>query len=148
MPLNLSNDVYQQLMQMPKIFIGPRFQLPMDDETLTYTLQAVNSLETFSLRVERKTIFELRRSKFNTSFTREPIFRLEVEGRPHINPDGEKIGRNHVHVYKEGYGLSWTYPLETFSETLFKNPDEFNSLFADFCEYCNIEYSGNYQGVI
>ena len=147
MPLILTQNEYDRLMQLRKTF-DSCIKLPMDDEKVSYTLHALDSSETFLLNIERKRIFEIRRSKLNTSFSKEPILRVEVDGRPHINPDGERIGRNHIHIYKQGYGLSWAYPLETFSDELFKDATNFNILFSDFCKYSNIEFKEVYQGVL
>ncbi len=62
---------------------------------------------------------------------------MEIGGKPHTNPDGKMIGRNHIHIHKEGYGLRWAYDLENFLSEFSVNGD-FNVLFEEICAYCNI----------
>ena len=42
-----------------------------------------------------------------------PLLRLDLDpGRPHSNPDGQKIEGNRLHIYKMNYGHTWAYPLD------------------------------------
>ena len=66
-----------------------------------------------------------------------------------MNPDGTKISANHIHIFKEGYGLSWAYELSQFNDILFKSPNDFNQMFYDFCKYCNVSLDDtSIQGVM
>ncbi|KFI54683.1 DUF6978 family protein [Bifidobacterium callitrichos] len=40
------------------------------------------------------------------------LMRLCVEGTPHTNPGGSKIGRTHLHVYHEGVDDRVAYPID------------------------------------
>jgi hypothetical protein len=72
--------------------------------------------------------------------------RLDIGGGRHSNPDGEVIDGPHLHIYTEGYGDKWAYPL----------PDEFTddiSLMVKFVEFlrcCKIDNVNDLQlqGVI
>lgn len=44
-------------------------------------------------------------------FTNVTLLRLDIDTKPHRNPDGQKISGTHLHVYREGYGDSWAYEL-------------------------------------
>lgn len=145
--VELSDEEYSRLMLLPKEFTSiPRLPRPIDKKC--YTIKSIDGNEVFLLTVERNIIFELSKSKLNTSYYKVPIFRVEYNGPPHRNPNGVAIGRNHVHIYRSGFGMSWAYPLETFSDFLFKHPDNFNELFQDFCNYCHIKNLQLVQGVI
>lgn len=147
MSIELTDNEYLRLISMPKEFQSVPI-LPVEVEKKSYTVRSKDGKETFLLTAERNVIFELSKSKLNSSYSREPIFRVEYNCRPHLNPDGAIIGRNHVHVYKSGYGMSWAYPLETFDPVLFKQPADFNVFFFDFCSYCHIDNIQLVQGVI
>ena len=147
MSLELTDAEFKKLIAMPKAFVSLP-QLPTTTDKKAYAVRSIDEKESFILTAERNYVFELSKSKLNTSYSREPIFRVEFNSRPHRNPDGTLIGRNHVHIYREGYGMTWAYPLESFDKTLFKYPQDFNILFSDFCSYCNIGNLQFIQGVI
>jgi len=63
------------------------------------------------------------------------LVRLDFGGAPHRNPDGEEIGSPHLHLYREGYGDKWAYPVPV---DRFPNlADPWRAL-SDFMQYCNI----------
>ena len=53
-----------------------------------------------------------------------PIIRLDIDGRNHKNPDATpsltflapfrniKVGKRHMHIYVEGFGLTWAFPVQ------------------------------------
>lgn len=63
------------------------------------------------------------------------LFRLDTSGPRHWNPDGTFVEGPHIHIYKEGYGDKWAYPLEQYIST---NPSDMIVLFCDFLSYINI----------
>ena len=63
------------------------------------------------------------------------LVRLDLDGPPHRNPDGEEIGSRHLHLYKEGYGMKWAVSIP---EDAFKNLDNAYDTLSDFMIYCNI----------
>ena len=66
-------------------------------------------------------IISLRRNPFEIRLhmrtKRDNIGLLRVDGAPfHANPDGTELRDTpHLHVYREGYGLSWAEPIEWYS---------------------------------
>ena len=40
-----------------------------------------------------------------------PLIRLDIDGRPHTNPDGTVLGRTHIHRYRAGHALNWAEEL-------------------------------------
>ena len=61
--------------------------------------------------------------------------RLDLDGPPHRNPDGEEIPCPHLHIYREGYGDNWAVPAPTD-----RYPDCGNlfATFEAFMVHCNI----------
>lgn len=39
------------------------------------------------------------------------LVRLEIDGSPHRNPDDIEMECPHIHLYREGYGTKWAFPL-------------------------------------
>jgi hypothetical protein len=144
--MKLTDEEFNRVFELKKFFDGD-ICLPKQNERKFYTLKSIDGFEHFELNIERKTRIELKKIKLHHSYFKEPIVRLEVDAPPHKNPDGKRVGRNHIHIYREGYGLTWAYELDEFSDTLFRKKDDFISIFNDFCVYCNIENNLNLQGV-
>lgn len=79
----------------------------------------------------------LSKLKFHTRSHKVIVLaRLDIDGAPHTNPDGEILDGTHLHIYREGYEDKWAEPL---SSDDFKNPSNIRQIYGDFCRYCNIE---------
>ena len=63
------------------------------------------------------------------------LARLCFGGPPHANPDGMMVGSPHVHLYAEGYGDKWAYPLP---ESSFPDSHSARQLFDNFLRYCRV----------
>lgn len=61
--------------------------------------------------------------------------RLDFGGAPHRNPDDQEIGSPHLHLYREGYGDKWAFPvpIEHFPRT----SDLWETL-EDFLRFCHV----------
>lgn len=64
------------------------------------------------------------------------LFRIDYDGPRHQNPNGEYVGCPHIHIYKEGYGDKWAYPL---SEYIDCKDDDILILFKKFLAYINVK---------
>jgi hypothetical protein len=68
------------------------------------------------------------------------LARLDLGGAAHRNPDDEEIECPHIHLYREGYGDKWAFPL---------HPDKFSdttdtwTLFQEFMVFVNISVAPN-----
>jgi hypothetical protein len=62
------------------------------------------------------------------------LLRLDLNGPPHRNPDGNRVPCPHLHIYREGYDVRWAYSLEP---TQFSDPSRVVDTLADFLRYCN-----------
>ena len=73
------------------------------------------------------------------------LVRLDVDGAPHTNPDGERLSGTHLHLFREGYDDRWAYPVDVNTFTLLSDP---GTTFQEFCAFCKIESPPPVQGVI
>ena len=39
------------------------------------------------------------------------LARLDINGAPHRNPDDVEVPATHLHLFREGYGDKWAYPV-------------------------------------
>jgi hypothetical protein len=101
----------------------------------TYDLVGDDRQERFLLDLWRGT-FRLSKFRFQERARKVIVLvRLDVDGSPHTNPDGLRIGGTHLHRYREGYEDKWAVPLD---RALFTNPANAVRTLGEFCAYCNI----------
>jgi len=53
----------------------------------------------------------IRKYTFQTRLNVIALIRLDINGRPHTNPDAVYVGGTHIHRYREGCGLAWAEAL-------------------------------------
>lgn len=68
--------------------------------------------------------------------TAVPLVRLDINGAPHTNPDGSKVGRSHLHLYREGFADAWAVDVDP---SIFQDVDDLQQTLRDFVKYCNIQ---------
>lgn len=91
--------------------------------------------EHFSLDFSRGSI-ELRKAKLQTRARQTVVLvRVDLFGTAHLNPDGEEIPCPHMHLYREGFGDKWAYPLP---QEVFHDPDNLWVTLDNFLVYCNV----------
>lgn len=66
----------------------------------------------------------------------EILVRLDVDGPPHVNPDGADVPCPHIHLYREGFADKWAYALPT---GVFSNTSKLELTFVEFLGYCKVE---------
>ena len=97
------------------------------------SLQSMDKKQTFNLDVTRGYI-ALEKITFQTRARKAVVLvRLDIDGPPHRNPDGEEIGCPHIHLYCEGYGDKWAYPLPDELKCVLDNPYNLLDKFMDYC---------------
>ena len=100
-----------------------------------YELVSIDQKEKFILTVSRNG--KIRRDKCSYSKRYRNVIillRLDNDGRPHINPDGEEIPCPHLHIYREGYYDAWAFPVpESFRDT-----DDLVGTLLDLLRYSNV----------
>ncbi len=116
----------------------------VDDETHDYpgmggsicmSLTSTDKREDFLLDVSRGRI-DLKKGTYqNRSRQIVVLVRLDFGGQPHRNPDDVEVASPHLHIYREGFGDKWAFPVpaDTFS-----NISDLWQTLEDFMRYCNI----------
>ena len=135
-----------QLMAMAKHFVQPPAAIsipPGIDET--YELAGSSSREKFLLDIWRGTIRLSKLKLQNRVRVAIVLVRLDVDGAPHTNPDGQQLSGTHVHLFREGYEDKWAIPVDLGQFTLLTDP---GTTFQEFCAFCKIESPPPVQGVI
>lgn len=102
-------------------------------------LISADGREGFSLDLWRGGI-SLQKAKFqNRARKAIVLLRLDLDTKPHVNPDGERIIGPHIHIYREGFEDRWAYLLNSAQfQSVFQDvTDEWQTL-QDFIHYANI----------
>jgi hypothetical protein len=135
-----------EFLQMVKHIVRPPSTItipPGSDDT--YELAGPNNREVFLLDVWRGTL-RLSKLKYqNRVQTAVILVRLDIDGAPHTNPNGERLSGTHLHLFKEGFDDKWAYPVDLLMFSLLTDPGK---TFHHFCAFCNIEAPPPVQGFI
>ena len=101
----------------------------------TIPLVSVDRRERFILDLRRSRIDYARGTYQNRGRQVVVLVRLDFGGRPHRNPDGDRVESPHLHLYREGYGDKWAFPVP---RERFANLNDRWQTLGDFMAYCNI----------
>ncbi|WP_302826184.1 DUF6978 family protein [Anaerofustis stercorihominis] len=150
---SITNEEFKKLFNMNKYFVNKKNILPSINEEKKYDIISENRKDKFILDTSRKGTYSLHKVKLQKRYaTTISLIRLEIDAPPHVNPDGKKISRDHIHIYKEGYGLAYAYDLESIKQINLNLEDlsDFNKIFIEFCKFCNINIDNRVelQGVL
>ena len=145
----LTDKEFRQLMDLRKFFDSPkRVLLPKNNEKSRYNVLSEDPTETFIVDYDRSGSFELRHKTQLRHHQKNVLVRIEVNRSPHMNPNGEILGRNHIHIYREGESDRWAYDLKSICPDFHEHMNVVE-LFQLFCAYCNIEIASiHLQGVL
>lgn len=120
MSIDLTQSEADFLVGMPKKASSSRvYVFPEAGGKLIIELQSVDETEQFIVDINRSRIKMNGITYQNRAREIFVLRRLDIDGPPHRNPDGEIIPCPHLHMYKEGYGAKWAYPI---------SPEMFNDL--------------------
>ncbi|OOR93753.1 hypothetical protein B0183_02455 [Glaesserella parasuis] len=124
-------------------FSNGEYKFPYMGGSLRLSLHSMDKKETFNLDVTRgyialeKITFQTRARKaivlVRLDIEGPPHRNPDIEGPPHRNPDGEEIICPHIHLYREGYGDKWAYPLLDELKSVLDRPYELLDKFMDYC---------------
>lgn len=136
----------EHLMQVVKHFVHPpdRIDIP-PGVSGTFELTDPNDRERFLLDIWRSTLRISKLTFQNRVRTVVVLARLDVNGAPHTNPDGQSLPGTHLHLFREGYDDKWAIPVDVNKFTLLTDPGK---TFHEFCAFCSIESPPPVQGVI
>ena len=110
---------------------------------ISVPLVSLDERERFILDIRRSRINLQRGSYQNRGRRVIVLVRLCFGGASHPNPDGQEIESPHIHIYREGYGDKWAYPVTAATFTEFTDLSNQWQTFQDFMRYCNIVESPN-----
>lgn len=108
---------------------------PVPGTSVVIPLTSADGREPFILDMYRGRIALAKGTYQNRARQVVILARLDFGGAPHRNPDGEEVDSPHLHLYREGFGDKWAYPL---SSDHFPKPTDAMQLLQDFMRYCNI----------
>ena len=135
MSLILTQAEADAFLDMEKHYTGEDgFEYPSTGGSVRIPLFSHDRREEFSLDVFRSHV-QLEKNTFQNRACKTVILaRLDFGGPPHRNPDDVEIPTPHLHLYREGFGDKWAFPLPED----FVGVDGVGQLLAAFMDYCRI----------
>jgi hypothetical protein len=132
----MTQDDADALLAMPKRFDGMMMlSLPVGSDQRFDLLGVPHPEERFVMDLWRGRRNALK-LKFQTRGRKVVILaRLDINGAPHTNPDGEVVGGTHLHLFREGFGDKWAAPIDPAA---FRDVDDHGLIFDDFCKLCAV----------
>lgn len=134
--INLTQDEADKLMAMDKRAADEKDWLfPPPGERIAIPLTSMDKRENFMLDVTRAQIKLTKATYQNRARAVVTLMRLDLDGPPHRNPDGEEIPCPHLHIYREGCADKWAIPDPV---ARYPNTPDLFSTFEAFMQHCNI----------
>jgi hypothetical protein len=134
--LNLAQADADALLAMEKHRVDDTvYDFPGVGGTLRVPLQSPDKRESFYLDVTRGQIKLIKVTYQNRARGAAILARLDINGAPHRNPNDEEIECPHLHLYREGYGDKWAFPLPS---EIFSNTTDNWLLFNEFLDFINV----------
>jgi hypothetical protein len=134
--IDLTQAEADALISMEKMKVDDSiYQFPQLGESVSIELKSVDKREQFFLDLNRGRI-EIKKLTFQNRARKIVVLvRLDLNGSPHRNPDGEEISCPHLHLYREGFGDKWAFavPADKFPDL-----DHPRNILEAFMYYCNI----------
>jgi len=134
--IEMTQSEADALLAMKKDLVDDKKIISFDaKQVIEFRMHGNEGREEFILNYTRYTINISRRNHHLRGRTVIGLARLDIDGPPHRNPDGEEIGPRHLHFYKEGYALKWARELPENQFPNLNNPDR---TLEDFMKYFNV----------
>jgi len=136
MSVDLTQAEAYQLIAMPKESNeSGTVKFPTAGERLIISLVSSDKTEDFLLDVTRSRIDLAKVTYQNRARVVVVLLRLDLSGPPHRNPDGEEMPCPHLHIYRQGFGDKWAYPVP---QDRFANLGDMMQTLSDFMNECNV----------
>ena len=133
---NLTQAEADALIAMEKRRVDKnQWNYPAFGEQATIPLVSTDGREAFLLDLHRARINLTKGTYQNRSRQVVVLVRLDFGGAPHRNPDGEEIGSPHLHLYREGFGDKWAFPVPS---DRFSDVENSWQTLQDFMRFCHI----------
>lgn len=127
------------LLRMEKVRVNEdQWQFPDLGGRIEIPLASRDHREAFSLDISRRRIALT--TKYQTR-ARQTIVLARLDfNSPHRNPDDVEVGIPHLHLYREGFGDRWAYPVP---DGMLSNSSDAWQVLVDFMSYCQIAETPN-----
>src|SRR5262249_24419255 len=137
MPM-LTQDEADALMAMAKNLVEKApLEFPLAGQAKQFEALSEDGHEAFVFDVNRRGKIKLSKCTYLERYAvLEILVRLDIDGPPHVNPDGADVPCPNLHLYKEGFGDKWAYPLPAGK---FSNTSKLELTFVEFLGYCNVK---------
>lgn len=112
-----------------------RVRLPDLGRKLSVELLSTDKRERFNFDMSRSFVSISKLTLQTRGRVVVVLARLDIDGAPHRNPDYEELPCPHLHLYREGYGDKWAFPVPAEH---FKNLSDRWQTLQDFLIYCRI----------
>lgn len=140
---------FESLLKEKKEFSDKHATFPSQNQSLKLTGLGLDSKQEYIVDINRKRCILSRITYQNRVYTDTSLLRLDIDTKPHRNPDGKKINGTHLHVYREGYADAWAYELNNPYLKNIKHDFDFSTLidvdlinrfyaFSTLCNFTNI----------
>ena len=134
--VHLRQTEADELFAMAKVAASAQeFMFPSLGEKIILPLTSVNQRENFHIDVTRSRIKLLKMNYSHRARNVIVLRRLDLNGAPHTNPDGQEMECPHLHVYTEGFADKWAYPI---SPETFPDLADLYATLHSFMHYCNV----------
>jgi hypothetical protein len=133
--VELTKNELDELLKLYKYYEGKEvFDYPSLGGNLSIPLSSRPPKEEFILDITRGRI-NLRKNTFqNRVRVTIVLVRLDIDGAPHRNPDGEELPGTHLHIYCPGVGDKWAISLPSD----FTNTADNILTLEQFMDYCSV----------
>jgi len=133
----ITQDQADHLMKISKALDSKlSITFPLSGKSEQHKAHSKDGREEFLFDINRKGRIKLTKCTYQERYaTSEVLLRLDVDGPPHCNPDGEWILCPHLHRYRESFGTKWAIPLPSD----FTEPSDLTKTLREFLGYCNVQ---------
>ncbi|SRR6266699_1148832 len=134
--MDLAQEIADQLLAIDKEFTTADPLHLHSGAKFIRDLLSTNGQEQFLLDFYQGNI-RLNKVTSNHRYARTIILaRLDLNGSPHMNPDGQVIHGSHLHLYREGYSDKWASALDV---TVFTDPTDPVVSLHQFLRFLNVK---------
>lgn len=117
----LTQEEAERLICMLKRTLVGAITFPEKGNDVEFSVNGDTSRDNFTIKIYRGRI-NYKKYELSARISRDNTMLLELHidpGKPHQNPDGEKIIGSHWHIYSEEYGRKLAFPAEDIQSDLF-----------------------------
>lgn len=145
------NSEFIDLIKKNKKYISKSFNFPLKDKAIQLEAKDDDNNE-YIIDINRKRANITRCTYQERYEVHQQLLRLDIDNKPHINPDGTRISGNHIHIYSDDYGDGFAFELDdsilnkinpNFDVSRFKidikKEDRLYDYFLAFSDFCNIK---------